>query len=528
MGRVLGRIGDFLYGLEGRWRLLAAFVAGLAFALGFEPFRIFPAMLLSLAALVLLLDGAIAGPRPIRAAAFVGWAFGFGQFLLGLHWIFYPFLVDPVAHAWQIPFAALMLPGGLALFIAAATAAAALTWRAGPSRIFLLALSYGLAEWLRGHVLTGFPWNIAAYGWAALPGVMQAAALFGSYALTLLTLLRGASLAELFRTRPSWPLPAAMCAAFALLWLWGEARLAGPQMHVAGVSARLVQPAIPEDEKNRLRFVARNWQRLIALSAEPANRPPTVIVWPEAALPPPYYLELARLDPAVDIASLTGRGSLLMTGALRVEEGEEPRYYNSFFIIAGTRGLLAVYDKFHLVPFGEYLPFEKTLGALGIEKLTGIAGSFSAGDGPHTYDVPGLPPIGPLICYEILFPGEVADERRRPGVLVNVTDDAWFGPWAGPRQHLLVARMRAIEEGLPVLRAANTGISAVIDSYGRITGKLGTGKIGVVDSPLPAAIAPTPYSRFQGWMFWLFAVASGCLAWMFSKGKSPKQRAKTD
>ena len=289
MTELLGRIGDELRRLQGWRRVSAAFAAGLVSALGFEPFRLFPCLLLGTAALVLLLDGAEGETRRVRAFAFCGWAFGFGQFLLGLHWIVYPFLVDPAAHAWQIPFA-MLLPGGLALFVAGAMAAASLLWRPGAARIFAFALCYGLAEWLRGHVLTGFPWNIAAYGWGALPGVMQSAALFGSYALTLLTLLLGASLAELFRTRPSWSLPASLCAAFALLWLWGEARLAGPQMHVTGVSVRLVQPAIPEAEVTGLKFVARNWQRLIALSDRPANRPPTVIIWPEAAMLPPYYL----------------------------------------------------------------------------------------------------------------------------------------------------------------------------------------------------------------------------------------------
>lgn len=515
MGKQLGRVGDLVRGLKGWRRLLAAFAAGLMSALGFEPFRLFACLLLAFAVLVLLLDGAMGEARRYRASAVTGFAFGYGQFLLGLHWIVYPFLVDPLVHAWQIPFVLVLFPGGLALFAAAACAACALSWRRGPSRIFLFALAYGLCEWLRGHVMTGFPWNIAAYGWASMPQIMQSAALMGSYALSLLTALFGASLAELFRTRPNWHLPAALVCVFALLWAWGETRLDRPQKQVAGVAVRLVQPDIPQAEKYAPRYVLRNWRRLMRLSTAPAKTAPSLIVWPEAA--PPFLL--ARVPEALDqIALLTGQKATLMTGAIRAEtdeEGEEPRYYNSFYIFGHGGRLLATYDKFHLVPFGEYLPFAKTLGALGLEKLTGISGSFFAGDGPHTYKVPGLPSVGPLICYEILFPGEVAEKHDRPGIFVNVTDDSWFGPWAGPRQHLLVARMRAIEEGVPVLRAANTGISAVIDPYGRITSELGVDKTGFVDASLPAAIAPTPYSLFQGLCFLLAAAVAGIAHWLF-------------
>jgi len=179
---------------------------------------------------------------------------------------------------------------------------------------------------------------------------------------------------------------------------------------------------------------------------------------------------------------------------------------------------LATYDKFHLVPFGEYLPFEHTFDQWGITKLTGITGSFASGDGPHTYNVPGAPSVGPLICYEIIFPGAVVGAPR-PGWFVNVTDDSWFGPWAGPKQHLLAARMRAIEEGIPVARAANTGISAIIDPLGRITAKLGLDQLGVVDGNLPAGIALTPYSRLREGWFWLVLSTCVGLAWVFSRGK---------
>lgn len=508
--------GEALRGLKPRQRLLAALAAGLVSALGFAPFNLFPLLLIGIAVLVLLVDGAVQDPRPLRAAALTGWAFGFGQFLLGLHWIGFAFLVDPEAHEWQIPFVAVLMPGGLALFFAGAMAFAAKAWRPGVARIFVFTIAYGLAEWLRGHILTGFPWNIPAYGWGASLGVLQSAALFGSYTLSLLTILFGAAIAELAVARPKYLLPGVMSALFLVMWIGGEVRLAVTPVHdVAGVRLRLVQPNVPQAEKYQRPFVIRNWRRLIDLSREPGD--PTIIIWPEAA--PPFILGEQPL--ALDqIGQMTADKQGLMTGAIRRDfllDGGI-RYANSFYLFGKSGLLLGTYDKSHLVPFGEYLPFEKTLGKLGLAKLTGIEGSFAPGEGPRVYAVPGAGTVTPLICYEILFPGEVVGDKR-PDWFVNVTDDSWFGPWAGPRQHLLVARVRAIEEGLPVARAANTGISAIIDPLGRITRQLGLGKMGVVDGPLPAAIAQTPYSRIHDWWFWLALCGLTALSWFASRKK---------
>ena len=510
----LTNAGSFVRALRGWRRVAFAFGAGALSALAFEPFDLFPLLLLGFAALVLLIDGAASDPRPFRSASLAGWGFGFGQFLVGLHWIGYAFLVDPGAHEWQIPFVAVLFPGGLALFIALACAAALLLWHPGISRIFFFALCYGFAEWLRGHVLTGFPWNIAAYGWGASLAVLQSTALFGSYTLTLLTILFGASLAMLFERPPRWALPAVMTGIFGCFWIGGAARLALVHpLLTPNVSLRLVQPDIPQAEKYQRRFVARNWERLIALSERPGA--PTIIVWPEAA--PPFLL--ARSPGALEeIAELTAGKQGLITGAIRMRPGIEDGYSNSLYIFGTNGSFLGTYDKFHLVPFGEYLPFPKTLEMLGLSKLTGIEGSFVPGDGPHTYELPGAGKVGPLICYEILFPDQIVAPVR-PGWLVNVTDDSWFGPWAGPRQHLLVAQVRAIEQGVAVARAANTGISAIIDPFGRIRAQLGLDETGVVDGPLPAAIAGTPYSRAGEWYFWLGACALAALTRFFSKGK---------
>lgn len=508
--------GGALTALKPRHRLIAAFLAGLASALGFAPFNLFPLLLLSFAALVLLMDGAVREARPLRAAAWTGWAFGFGQFLLGLHWIGYAFMVDAAAHEWQIPFVAVLFPGGLALFFAAAMAAAAKFWRPGVARIFVFTITYALAEWLRGHILTGFPWNIPAYGWGASLAVLQSAALFGAYTLSLLTVLFGASLAELFAARGERRLPIATTCLFALIWIGGAIRLGTTDIRdVPNVRLRLVQPDIPQAEKYPREYRIRNWRRLIDLSQAPGD--PTIIIWPEAA--PPFLLDEQPLALA-QIGQMTADKQALMTGALRRDflENGEVRYANSFFIYGKAGVLLGTYDKSHLVPFGEYLPFEKTLGKLGLAKLTGIDGSFTPGRGPTSFVVPGAGRVTPLICYEILFPGEVVGAKR-PDWFVNVTDDSWFGPWAGPRQHLLVARVRAIEEGIPVVRVANTGISAIIDPLGRIKRKLGLNKLGVVDGRLPVAIAPTPYSRIMEWWFLFALCLNVALTWRIYKGK---------
>jgi apolipoprotein N-acyltransferase len=482
--------------LRGLRRLAVAGGIGAAGALAFEPYRAFPLLLLSYAGLMLLLDGAARGEHRLRDGWWIGWSYGFGFFLLGLYWVGYAFLVDAQAHAWELPFVAVLLPGGLALFFAAAALLCAVLWRPGIQRYFLFTAVFSVTEWLRGHVLTGFPWNLPAYGWAASTAVLQSASLFGAYGLSLLTFLFGASLAALSRGRDTRErlLPAAMAVFFVALWADGEARLAtATNATVPGVRLRIVQPDTPQPEKYDPRLAVRNWQRLISLSSAPAQQPPTHIIWPEAAPPFPLF----RVPEALNqIAQLTSRGAVLMTGNVRIEQvpGGAPHFFNSFAMFGQGGKLLASSDKFHLVPFGEYLPFENILRSVGITEVAANTG-FSSGTGPHTFSVPGAPPVTPLICYEIIFPQAVTGTPR-PSWLVNMTDDSWFGPNTGPMQHLLIARVRAIEEGLPIARAANSGISAIIDPYGRIGGHLDLGMRGFLDVPLPVAAPVTPFARY--------------------------------
>ena len=509
MTAYLDRAGVFVRALTGWRRFLFAFVTGLLSALSFAPFGIFPFLLLGCAALVLLIDGAVTRVRPVRNAAFAGWSFAFGQFLGGLYWIAYAFLVDARDHLWQLPFIAMLLPGGLALLIAVGCAGAAYLWRTDGWRVFTFAACYMAAEWLRGNLFTGFPWNLPGYGWAASLAVLQSASVVGIYGLSLLTVLFGASLALLFAPRRirDWKIPAALTALFVAMWMGGAVRLGTNVGEVPNVHLRIVQPNVAQRDKYAPALRARHWRELIELSLAKRGGPaPTHIIWPEAA--PPFLL--ARDGQALDdVTILTGTSRVLMTGAVRVEvaPGSEPKFFNSFYVFAHGGELISTYDKFHLVPFGEYVP--DFLRNLGLSNVVNIPGSFGFGSGPRTIDVPGAPPVGPLICYEILFSGEVTASDR-PQWLVNVTDDSWFGPPSstGPRQHLLIARVRAIEEGLPVARAANTGISAMIDPLGRIGASLASEQAGVVDSSLPQALPETIFARFGEIGFLLLLI--GC------------------
>jgi apolipoprotein N-acyltransferase len=500
------RASSFLLAARGWRRLLLGLVAGALSAVAFEPFLLWPGLLLGYAALVLLLDGVAAKPHPLRRAFFIGWAFGFGQFLVDLHWVGYAFLVDADAHAWQIPFVAILLPGGLALFPAVAALAYARFRREGMTRVFLFVFLFAAEEFLRGHVLTGFPWNLSAYGWGASLALLQSASIIGAYGLSLLTLLLAASLALVPERKML--LPATMAVLFLALWAGGMARLAyADNGTVEGVRLRIVQPDVPQSEKYLPQFTLRNWQRLLDLSRVRANARPTHMIWPEAA--PPFILTRQPLA-LMQIGELTAGHTALLTGAVRVDNRPDGSraLYNSFYVFAPDGRLVATYDKFHLVPFGEYLPFQDIMDAWGLTKVTGGVGGFAAGAGPRTISIPGAPPASVLICYEIIFPGEVSASPR-PAWLVNVTDDSWFGPGAGPLQHFLTARVRAIEEGLPIARAANTGISAMIDAYGRVRGQLPLGTQGALDAALPIALRDTFFVRFGPLMIFVLFMAMG-------------------
>ncbi len=507
--------------LRGAKRLLLAVLIGALSALAFPPLQLFPLILIGYAALVLLLDGTLVERRPLRSAALIGWSYGFGFFLVGLHWVGYAFLVNAEKDAWLLPFVAVLFPGGLALFFTLATTLYVQFWRPGAQRIFFFAFLFALVEWLRGNIFTGFPWNLPGYAWGATLEILQSTALFGVYGLSVLTLLLGASLALLADRdwrRLGW-LPAAMILFFVLLWAQGSVRLAYASNAVLpNVRLRLVQTNLSQAEKYQSQFIARNWDSLRALTARPEPQPVTHIVWAEAA--PPFSLtrEMAQ-NPVLrqHLSEITGDRRILLTGDVRFGAVEgAPAVYNSFDIFGPGGRLLATSDKFHLVPFGEYLPFRDVLTRIGISEIAGAGYGFSFGPGPRTFVVPGAGTVTPLICYEIIFPGQVTGEPR-PSWLVNMTDDSWFGPNAGPMQHFLIARVRAIEEGLPIARAANGGISAIIDPYGRVPNRLPLGTPAVLDGPLPLAIPPTPFGNYGNAIFAVLVLMCGGAALMPSR-----------
>jgi len=483
----------------------SAFLAGTAGSLAFAPFNFVPVLFISFTLLTWLLDGvsAATGWRSWRAAAAVGWWFGFGFFLSGLYWVGFALSVDAESFGHFIPVAVLALPAGLALFCAAATLLARLGWSTGPARILMLALSWSLLEWLRGHIFTGFPWNLTGYAWASdfAPwlAMMQNASLIGVYGLSLITVML-ASLPALFADRegPRWLVMLPLLGGLLLLLGmagYGAGRLGAAVMEdVAGVRLRIVQPNIAQAAKWQPDQRAAIFRKLVELSAQPSANPPSHVIWPEAATPFFLLQSEAALGQISQLVPPTGA---VITGTPRLgtpSGANDAPIHNSVVVVDGDGNVPAFYDKAHLVPFGEYLPFPEIFAAIGLKKLTVDLGSFASGAGPKTLSAPGLPPFSPLICYEAIFPGGAVDAENRPDWLLNVTNDAWFGDTSGPQQHMAQARMRAVEQGLPLVRAANTGISGVFNAYGQRQASLALNQEGIIDSPLPKALPATLYA----------------------------------
>jgi len=491
------------------WKRAAiALAAGALSVLAMAPFNAWPVLFLTFPVMVWLIDGAGAGRgQGVPAAAMAGFWFGLGYFVPGLYWIGYAFLVDASTFAWLMPFAVLGLPAYLALFTAAGFALARLIWTRDASRVIALAASLTISEWLRGHVLTGFPWNAFGYALSEPLALAQTGSLIGLWGLTFLSVAIFASPAVLIdgrsRGRKPWIAPLMALALLVAMGIFGGVRLALlPTTTVAKVKLRIMQPNLQQDERFNYSAKAAVMQKYLTLSDRASGpestgvRDASILIWPESAFP--FFLT-READAMAQIADLLPKGTVLITGSVRAPDlppgTRITRAYNSIYVIDHDGSVLSVYDKLHLVPFGEYLPFQDWMEKLGFVQLTKVQGGFIPGTRRRVMEIPNAPPALPLICYEAIFPGDVAARDDRPGWIVNLTNDGWFGISTGPYQHLQQARMRAIEQGLPVVRAANTGISAVIDPVGRIVARLGLGIEGVLDSSLPSAIAPTVCAR---------------------------------
>lgn len=467
-------------------------------ALALPPLHILPALWLAVPGLLIVIEAA---PSP-RAAGRRGWWFGFGLNLLGLYWITEAILVEAARYWWLVPLAVPALAAVLAFFVAL-PAVFAKHAPAGWPRLLGLAGAWTLADIIRQFVLSGFPWNLWGSVWAIPGGIgdllIQPVAVIGTHGLGLVTLL----LAGLpLLGRRGVPLAILLVVAWAGFGLW---RLHQPEPLAPGHHVVLVQGNVAQGEKwdrHRAVEIFTLYLRLTALAAAHVPSGPAIIVWPEAASP--FPLEPDR-DARLAIANAASGHPVLAT-SVRWDGARRPR--NSIIPVLADGGMGDIYDKWHLVPFGEVQP---SWFPLPIQLVPG--GGFAPGPGPRTIRITGVPPLGPLICYEAIFGGEIVDRADRPAWLVNVTNDAWFGRSTGPYQHLAAARLRAVEEGLPVLRAANTGISAAYDAFGRELGRLGLGLSGVVPIRLPGALPPPPFAQW-GWLLSLL-LALGVLGTSF-------------
>ena len=481
---------------RGRWtRRLILMIFGAAAALAFPPVNALPLFAAGVVALIWAAE--LAEGR--RAAFATGWWWGFGHCLAGFFWIANSFLIDPVRFGWMVPPVIAGLAAYMAVYPALAVAAA---WhRNAPplARVLLLAATWTIAEWLRGHLFTGFPWNLAAYVWSLDVAMMQSAALWGAWGLSFVTILLCGLLSLMGRGSRTVTLRAAVsfAAVLAALWGYGALRLATTEASAEGrepVILRLVQGNIDQWEKLTGAHRDRDIAQHLKLSVmTPGLEKVSAVIWPETAAT--VFLDRSD-DWRAYVAAAAPPDGLLITGTLRGDppQGEPDRYWNSLAVIDSEARIVATADKFHLVPLGEYVPMRDILGPF-IAKLTAGAGDFSAGPGPVTVRAPGLPPFSPLICYEVIFPGAVLDPADRPDWLLNLTNDGWFGRSSGPYQHFASARFRAVEEGLPLARAANTGISGMVDAFGRVTAATSLGTEVALDVLLPAPLAPTLFAR---------------------------------
>jgi apolipoprotein N-acyltransferase len=507
-----------------------ALLAGALMAFAQPPFGFWPG-LVGYPILMWLIDR-IEGPGRLWRAFGYGWLCGFAYFLVGCWWVAEAFFVD-ARQAWMGPFAAALLPTGLGLFWGAACALYRKIAPPHVGRVFVFAAVFSLLEWLRGHVLTGFPWNLPGETWIAGSAPSQWAAWVGAYGLTFITLVALFAFGPLLgagNRKYRAGIAAVGTVLLATVWIGGTIRLAGAHVKPTGTIVRIVQPDVPQKSKWTKGSFAEIVRRYVNLTARMGDKDPDVVIWPEGALPASASDTLdpeGWVEPAI-AQSLEPNQTLLM-GTYRAQAYKHgpDRYFNSLIAVRRGHGdslnQVAVYDKHRLVPFGEYLPLEMILTPLGFKDLTHVGDSFSSGPRPKPIKIPGLPEVQPLICYESLFPGLAADGAGRPGWIVNVSNDAWFGPTSGPLQHLNLASYRAIEQGLPLVRATPTGVSAIVDPWGRVVpgARLNPGESGVIDKELPQPAPITLYAQIGDLLFWLmlagglaFAIRS---AWFHRK-----------
>jgi apolipoprotein N-acyltransferase len=510
--------------------LLLSFLAGLAGACGFEPLGLWPLTLAAFACLLWLVQRA----PSLRSALARGYWFGVGNFTLGLNWIATAFTYQSAMPAWLGWIAVVLLSLYLAVYPAMATG---LAWRWGvslfrspakagvqPSRgapgprpspgylplVLLFAAAWIVTEWLRATMFTGFAWNPIGVSLLPTPASWLAPWI-GTYGLSGAAMLLAGALLPLFHR---WWKDAAILLGALGLAAALAAFTRGAPLPAQAVPLRIVQPNIGQENRWTPGFEGRTLQRLARLSRTRDARP-RLLLWPESAVEPP--LQDARTDPYHRrstaqlrrvVGSLIGPNDVLLAGGITLQSKDGRNVTsgtNSVFAMARSGRIFARYDKAHLVPYGEYLPMRSLLEPIGLSRLAPGNLDFDSGPGAQTLAVPLAGKVGFQLCYEIIFSGEVVDRKNRPAFLFNPSNDAWFGSW-GPPQHLAQARLRALEEGLPVLRSTPTGISAVVDAEGRLLHSIPWQTAGVIDAALPAPKAPTLFARAGNILPFLFAL----------------------
>jgi apolipoprotein N-acyltransferase len=503
------RLHDRLFALNGWRRYGAAALLGAIATLALPPVHAIPLLLIAFPGLIWLLGASRSG----RAAFLIGWWFGLGHFATGLYWFAHAMLVDPWKFGWMIPFAVFGVGGALGVYTGLVTLATHYARVTGWRRIVLFAALWTASEWLRGQLLTGFPWNLTGTAWVGVDAVTQLAAVAAVYGVSFLTVLVAAMPAVLAE-RATWRPVIAAFAVLAVVWVGGAIRLWQAEESGAGPLLRIVQPNIPQTLKWIPAEREAQVVKAINLTREGASGRAAAVIWPESSVP--YFLSNSP-ELVAALARVAPDNGILITGAPRATpQGVQPmQAWNSLYAIDRS-GIVGIYDKHHLVPFGEYVPARRYLP---VEKITPGAFDFGAGPGPRTITFGNLPPTSPLICYEAIFPEEVVEPGTRPRWLLNITNDGWFGISSGPYQHFASARLRAVEQGLPLVRAANTGISAMVDSYGRVVARLGLDLAGAFEADLPPMVAPTPYARFGDWSVAVLLAAALALAlWPIKRG----------
>lgn len=462
-------------------RVMVPVLLGVFIGFGHEGWRVSVACVFVSLVLALLIL-----PSERRAATWFGWLLGLGYFAFTLRWIVEPFLVDPVRHGWMAPFAIALMGGGLALFWALAFWGARFIAGQRASVMLWLPITLTAAELLRGHVLSGFPWGLLSYTligsaadvWFAWIGPHGTGLLLiSAMGVTAYCLHRG------------WTLIWLGLVGVVLVTL-AVGAIGASTPNYTGKTVRLIQPNAPQHQK-----WDRDWMPVFfdrALAQTGAGEPVDVVIWPETSIP--ALLDFA--DPWIEQMSIAARGAPVVAG---IQRREDMQYFNSAILIEGPTTVSAISDKAHLVPFGEYIPLAWLLKPFGFGTLVDQVAGFSAGTGDGVMQIDGLGLARVLICYEGIFPEDMQRGEVRPDVLLIITNDAWFGNNAGPRQHLVQARARAIEQGLPVIRAANTGISAVIDPKGRVLDSLPLNEAGYLDAAVPVALSVTLYARVGDW-----------------------------